>query len=124
VLQYAGQNRTQTSAYSIGTKRLDGAIMKNLIWMLVLACFSFLPSERRFATRMAGPSWAFAVPDRFSQRKGPRAKAHSGSTKSYTPAQIDDLFNPPDWFPEEHGSLPSIIEHGIPGTAQACVPAT
>ncbi len=57
----------------------------------------------------------------FSQRKRTAEPRHiPGSAKSYTPVQIDDLFNPPDWFPGEHGPLPSIIEHGIPGAAQAC----
>jgi cytochrome c553 len=41
-----------------------------------------------------------------------------GSTKSYTQAQIDDQFAPPDWYPNEHGALPSIVSKGI--QAQAC----
>ncbi len=107
----------------IGTNRLDGAIMKNLLWMLVLALL-FVPSVGAQNSQPGSGrdlSWVFAVPDRVQPAEGDPGPRHiPGSTKSYTPAQIDDLFNPPDWFPEEHGSLPSIIEHGIPGTAQAC----
>jgi cytochrome c553 len=42
-----------------------------------------------------------------------------GSTKSYTPAQIDDLSNPPDWFPDEHRAAPPIVVKGH-GAALAC----
>src|SRR5690349_1053642 len=40
--------------------------------------------------------------------------------KAYTPAQIDDLVNPPDWFPEEHGALPQIVQRGRAPSALAC----
>jgi cytochrome c553 len=44
-----------------------------------------------------------------------------GSTKQYTQAQIDDPFNPPDWFPDEHPPLPQIVAHGGPQPAgRAC----
>ena len=46
------------------------------------------------------------------------AKKLAGSTRSFTQAQIDDQFNPPDWFPEEHGPLPTVIQKGV--QAQAC----
>jgi cytochrome c553 len=35
-----------------------------------------------------------------------------GSSKKYTQAQIDDPFNPPDWFPNEHPPMPEIVAHG------------
>jgi hypothetical protein len=64
------------------------------------------------------PSWAFpaingALPAEEGQKSVP------GSTKSYTPAQIDDLMNPPDWFPDEHGPAPALVQKGH-GTAMAC----
>jgi cytochrome c553 len=67
------------------------------------------------------PDWAFLTPDKqqppASEEGGP---IHiPGSTKEYTAAQIDDLSNPPDWFPDEHGPAPSIIQHGK-GAALAC----
>jgi len=43
-----------------------------------------------------------------------------GSSKEYTDKQIDDLANPPDWFPEEHGALPKVVEGGPGSTALAC----
>src|SRR6202034_571438 len=67
------------------------------------------------------PAWAFLAPDKqqppVSEESGP---IHiPGSSKEYTAAQIDDLSNPPDWFPDEHGPAPSIIQHGK-GAALAC----
>jgi cytochrome c553 len=44
-----------------------------------------------------------------------------GSTKQYTAAQIDDAFNPPDWFPDEHPPMPETVAHGGPKPAgRAC----
>jgi len=70
------------------------------------------PAAKAFA-------WAYPVPDPpppSSADNGP--KTLPGSTKSYTQAQIDDQFKPPDWFPQEHTPLPRVVETGI--QAQAC----
>lgn len=67
------------------------------------------------------PAWAFLMPD----KQQPPATEESGpihipgSSREYTAAQIDDLSNPPDWFPDEHGPAPSMIQHGK-GAALAC----
>ena len=54
-------------------------------------------------------SWAFPVKngDLPPEEAGP--KSVPGSTKSYTQAQIEDLSNPPDWFPEEHPPAPQMF---------------
>ncbi len=63
--------------------------------------------------------WAYPVPDPPpTAAADPTPKKIPGSTKSYTQAQIDDQFNPPDWFPDEHGPLPNVVQKGI--QAQAC----
>jgi len=44
-----------------------------------------------------------------------------GSTKSYTQAQIDDGFNPPDWYPQDHAPMPDVVAHGRKeANARAC----
>jgi cytochrome c553 len=64
-------------------------------------------------------AWAYPVPDPPPPSNGDTGpKTLPGSTKSYTQAQIDDQFKPPDWFPQEHGPLPRVVETGI--QAQAC----
>lgn len=65
-------------------------------------------------------SWAFPL-----KVEGPLPEEPSGprrvpgSTRTYTPEQIDDLLNPPDWFPEAHPPAPPIIVKGH-GQALAC----
>jgi len=67
------------------------------------------------------PDWAFLTPD----KQQPPASEEAGpihipdSAKEYTAAQIDDLSNPPVWFPEETTSAPPSVLHGK-GAALAC----
>src|ERR1700733_5067641 len=67
------------------------------------------------------PAWAFLTPDKqqppASEESGPIKVP--GSSKEFTAAQIDDLSNPPVWFPDEAGAAPSIVQHGK-GAALAC----
>jgi cytochrome c553 len=65
--------------------------------------------------------WAYPVPEPPPPAAPPSnapKKTLPGSTRSYTQAQIDDQFAPPDWFPDSHGPLPRVILSGI--QAQAC----
>jgi cytochrome c553 len=64
-------------------------------------------------------SWAFPVINGALPSEEPTPKSLPGSTKTYTPAQIDDLLNPPDWFPDEHPPAPPIVQKGHAG-ALAC----
>lgn len=64
-------------------------------------------------------TWAYPVPDPPPAGAADNGPKHvPGSTKAYTQAQIDDQFNPPDWFPDEHSPLPRVVQTGI--QAQAC----
>jgi cytochrome c553 len=64
-------------------------------------------------------SWAFPAINGALPAEEPTPKSLPGSTKTYTPAQIDDLSNPPDWFPDEHAPAPAIVQKGHAG-ALAC----
>src|ERR1043166_4988768 len=64
-------------------------------------------------------SWAFPVKNGDLPAEEPGNKTVPGSTKTYTQAQIEDLANPPDWFPSEHPPAPQIVQHGH-GDALAC----
>jgi cytochrome c553 len=93
--------------------------MKALIFVVVpmLSVFAAGAQAQQPAAKFF--AWAYPVPDPpppSSADTGP--KTLPGSTKSYTQAQIDDQFKPPDWFPQEHGPLPRVVETGI--QAQAC----
>jgi cytochrome c553 len=65
------------------------------------------------------PAWAFPVIQAQLPPEPPGPKQVEGSAKSYTPGQIDDLLNPPDWFPEAHKPAPTIVQKGH-GGALAC----
>ncbi len=66
--------------------------------------------------------WAFPVrekvPPVLEERKG--AMHVPGSGKIYTQDEIDNIGNPPDWFPEEHAPMPRVVAHGAPGGVLGC----
>ena len=71
--------------------------------------------------KRARPEWAFVVPDK-DQPPNPEGSGTQhipGSDRSYTFAQIEDLGHPPDWFPNDHGPLPTVVSgEGI--SVRAC----
>src|SRR5215469_10120422 len=60
------------------------------------------------------PDWAFPVADKVQPpiQEDDQPKTLPGSSKSYTQKQIDDLKNPPDWFPDMHPPMPDVVAHG------------
>jgi cytochrome c553 len=68
------------------------------------------------------PDWAFPVTDKVQPPLPADEAPHSapGSAKSYTRKQIDDLFNPPDWYPDLHPPMPQIVAHGEATAVRAC----
>jgi cytochrome c553 len=67
------------------------------------------------------PSWAYPVNPLPKPADAVRPVQLPGSDKSYTQAQIDDGFNPPDWYPQDHPPMPDVVAHGRKETnAQAC----
>jgi cytochrome c553 len=66
------------------------------------------------------PDWAYPVTPRPELKDNLVLKGVPGSSRRYTQAQIDDGFNPPDWFPDEHPPMPSIVAHGSKPKVRAC----
>ena len=56
--------------------------------------------------------WAYPVTPKPQPLDTKVMHAVPGSAKQYTQAQIDDPFNPPDWFPDEHPPMPEIVARG------------
>ncbi len=94
--------------------------MKNLACALIALLALFAAKGHSQQQQKAGPLvWAYPVPDpapATTADKGP--KRLPGSSKSYTQAEIDNLYGPPDWYPNEHGPLPKVVAEGI--QSQAC----
>src|SRR5690348_15965881 len=98
--------------------------MRNFIWLLIPALLSVIaiaaePPQQDSADH---PAWAFPAPD-----ANPPAGAEAsgpvkvpGSSKSYTQKEIDDLANPPDWFPDDHAAVPQIVRSGASNKGFAC----
>ncbi len=89
--------------------------MKTLISLALTAALSAI------ALAADNPDWAYTVTPKPEALDNVIMKTAPGSTKQYTQAQIDDPFNPPDWFPDEHPPMPEIVAHGGPKPAgRAC----
>ena len=67
------------------------------------------------------PEWAYPVNPTPTPLDDTVQKHLADSTKAYTQAQIDDGFNPPDWYPQDHAPMPDVVAHGRKETnARAC----
>jgi cytochrome c553 len=94
--------------------------MRNLLWVLLIGLAPIaVPILAGAADR---PDWAFPVTDKVQPPLPADEQPHTvpGSDKSYTRKQIDDLFNPPDWYPDMHPPMPQIVAHGEAATVRAC----
>jgi cytochrome c553 len=60
------------------------------------------------------PSWAFPVTDKVQPPPKDADQLHTapGSPLKLTRAQINDLFNPPDWYPDMHPPMPQVVKSG------------
>jgi cytochrome c553 len=94
--------------------------MRNLLWMLLIGLAPIAVPILTFAAER--PDWAFPVTDKVQPPLPPDEQPHTvpGSDQSYTRKQIDDLFNPPDWYPDLHPPMPQIVAHGEGTAVRAC----
>src|SRR5262245_7903875 len=93
--------------------------MHNTLRLLILATVCLIAAAALAQQPASDRSWAFPMkPDRaFPEDSAP--KSLPGSAKTYTQAQVDDLLNPPDWYPDQHPAAPPIVVNGH-GAALAC----
>ena len=95
---------------NIGIKRAVEISLTVLALVGILAVGAY---GQRVTRAIPGLEWAYPVatpqpPEMPAQ--GP--KTLPGSKLSLTPQQINDAYNPPDWYPDEHAPLPNIVAHG------------
>jgi len=88
--------------------------MRRLILIIALAA---LPAVAGAADN---PDWAYPVTPRPEPLDNLVLKHVPDSTRAYTQAQIDDPFDPPDWFPTEHPPMPPIVARGGKPPVRAC----
>jgi cytochrome c553 len=82
------------------------------IMALVLSCAIAVAAE--------GLDWAYPVTPKPEPLDNLKLKQVPDSTRAYTQAQIDDPFEPPDWFPDEHPAMPRIVARGDKPGVRAC----
>ena len=70
------------------------------------------------------PYWAYPVP---KPAPGPAAKPDNtvlkslpGAKRRFTEAGVNDRFNVPDWYPQDHPAAPPIVLHGRKPNVFAC----
>ncbi len=104
-----------------------GSVSRILVCALALALLPVVrtgaqSADSAQAWHLPDIPWAFPVRDKnppvIDERSGPHHVP--GSTKSYTQEQIDDIKNPPDWFPDEHAPMPKVVAHGADGGVLGC----
>lgn len=68
------------------------------------------------------PAWAYPVMDPGFQRPPDDGRKHRvpGSDREFTLTEINDAFNPPDWYPNEHPPMPQTVAHGRKPDVRAC----
>ena len=66
------------------------------------------------------PQWAYPVGPPATPPDATTPKSLPGSTQTFTQAQIDDRFNPPDWYPQDHPPMPEVVAHGKKPNVSAC----
>src|SRR4051812_7872519 len=95
-------------------RKLAGLAGLLIIWLL-------LPSTLG-GQEPAAPAWAYPVVDAGFQRPPDDGSKHrvAGSDKEFTQTEINDAFNPPDWYPNEHPAMPPTVAHGRKPAVRAC----
>ena len=93
--------------------------MRRILWVVTAAAcatFSVSVASQQAATGMY-PDKPWAFPAQIEKPFPPDAapKTLPGSSKKYTEKEIDDLMNPPDWFPDQHPTPPQIVMKGRGG---------
>ena len=68
------------------------------------------------------PSWAYPVdpPNDIPLKNDGAAHTVPGSSKSLTVPQILDSFNIPDWHPDGHPPMPTVVAHGRKPGVRGC----
>jgi cytochrome c553 len=81
--------------------------MRTVVGVLLLALSPTIALAAEF------PDWAYPVQPQGLQRPNPDQKIQvPGSDKTYTNAQINDPYGPPDWFPGDHAPMPTVVATG------------
>lgn len=96
--------------------------MRRSLPLAACALVALLFSSGVFGQNGAPPSWAYPQAPAGTQRPPDDGTVHRlpGSSVGFTATQINDPFNPPDWYPDEHPPMPEVVAHGRRPDVRAC----
>jgi cytochrome c553 len=96
--------------------------MRKLVGFALGVAFSVGAVAAYAADGFEAPEWAYPVMDEGRGRGPDDGTLYSveGSDLELTQTQINDRFNPPDWYPDEHPPMPEVVAHGRPPLVRAC----
>src|ERR1700733_11130753 len=66
------------------------------------------------------PEWAYPANPPLAEFDAREEKTLPGSSRKYTQAQVENDFTPPDWFPEDHPAMPTVVANGRAPAVKAC----
>jgi cytochrome c553 len=95
--------------------------MNRLVPKFILASVGFLISFVALAE--GGPKWAYPVADAVQPANVPVSNEFRRvpqSALTYKATEIDNLFEPPIWFPEHNVGMPRVVQYGAPPGVRAC----
>ncbi|MEE8438998.1 MAG: c-type cytochrome [Micropepsaceae bacterium] len=97
--------------------------MKKLVGLVAGVAFSVGAGAAYAADGFEPPAWAYPVMDEGRGRGPDDGTLHTveGSDLQLTQTQINDRFNPPDWYPNEHPTPPEVVAHGRAPLVRACM---
>lgn len=78
------------------------------------------PAATSPGTAASLPSWAYPANPPPAEFDAKEEKTLPGSSRKYTQAAVENDFAPPDWFPEDHPPMPSVVAEGRPPAVKAC----
>ena len=96
--------------------------MRNLVALAGLLLVPLLLTSNLRGQGATPPAWAYPVMDAGFQRPPDDGRKHRvpGSDREFTQTEINDAFNPPDWYPNEHSPMPQAVAHGRRPDVRAC----
>lgn len=110
--------------FARAARKSPGTFFGISILVIALSIFPVIRTGAQSAEPWKLPDipWAFPVRDKVQPVLDARTGLIHvpGSTKEYTQEQIDNIANPPDWFPEEHAPMPKVVAHGAGGDVLGC----
>ncbi len=87
-----------------------------------LASMLFMGVLHQSAWAEGGPAWAYPVADKEQPpaRDGNIKARVPNSALTYALKEIDNLFEPPIWFPEHNVGMPRVVQYGAAPGVRAC----